>query len=123
MIGKTLLLVSCSKEHDLAVMTEAYLDLLGAEILVAKTSGEAIAFLRARPEIGAVIVIGEAALKSTEILRWLRLSRPHLPCCVLGTERRHLAACAVASGHFLIREDSPLEVGRLAAFLRDQLDH
>jgi hypothetical protein len=72
-IQKTIVLVSSSKEHELAVMTESYLDLLGAEIVLVPGSRDAIKVLRSRPEISGVVVIGEAALGGGEILGWLRL--------------------------------------------------
>jgi hypothetical protein len=118
-----IVLVSSSREHDLAVMTEGYLDSLGAKIVMVTAARDAVKLLRSRPEISGVVVIGEAALEAGEILGWLRFCKPHLPCCVLGTERRHLTACATASGHFLMREGSSLEVERLATFLRDRLNH
>jgi hypothetical protein len=120
--GKTLLLVAGSKEQSLALAAQDYLASLGAESLIVGAAREATKVLRTRPDVCAVVVIGDAALTSSDLLGWRRLFRPHLPCCVIGTERRHLAACAGASGHFLMRETSQLEMGRVVAFLRGELN-
>lgn len=123
MNGKTFVLVSSSKDQKLASDTQTYLASLGADVLPVGAAAEAVQVLRTRPDVDAAVVVGNAAYSSGALLGWIRMFRPNFPCCVMGTEKGHLAACAGASGHFLVTGETSFHLVRLAGLLRGRLAH
>jgi hypothetical protein len=121
--GKTLVLFSSSKDRKLASETQTYLTSIGADVLPVGAADEAVKVLRTRRDVDAAIVVGDAAYLSSSLLGWIRMFRPNFPCCVMGTEKGHLAACAAANGHLLMTRETPFHLVRLAGLLRSQLNH